>query len=87
MAAEPDASFAAWVRELRRRLGLTQAELGQRVGRAKSSVHQWETGRYDADREVRGRLSGLAAAAGLGPPPPGPAPLARWGRSREDREG
>ena len=38
MAVELEASFAGWVRELRRRLGLTQGELGKRVGRSAATV-------------------------------------------------
>ncbi len=69
MAVEPDASFAAWMRELRRSLGLTQGELGKRVGRSAATVAQWELGRCDAGRAVRARLAELAAETGLGAPP------------------
>jgi len=66
---EPDASFAAWVRELRRRLGLTQGMLGARVGVAQGTVSAWERGRVGASRAVRHRLADAATGVGLGPPP------------------
>ncbi len=62
-------SFAAWVRELRRRLGLTQGELGKRVGVAQATVSAWERGRVGASRAVRHRLADAATGVGLGPPP------------------
>ncbi len=61
--------FAAWVRELRRRLGLTQGELGRRVGVGQGAVSRWELGKAVAPAATRRRLAELAEGTGLGPPP------------------
>jgi transcriptional regulator with XRE-family HTH domain len=66
---EPDGSFGAWVRELRRRLGLTQGTMGARVGVAQGTVSAWERGKVGASRAVRHRLAAAAAGVRLGPPP------------------
>jgi transcriptional regulator with XRE-family HTH domain len=66
---EPDGSFGAWVRELRRRLGLTQGELGKRVGVGQGAVSKWELGRVVPPAATRARLAELAEGVGLGPPP------------------
>jgi hypothetical protein len=64
-------SFAACVRELRRRLGLTQGELGKRLGVSQTAVSDWERGRYmGAYKWAVVRLAELAEGASLGPPPP-----------------
>ncbi len=66
---EPDGSFGAWVRELRRRLGLTQGELGKRVGVGQGGVSKWELGRVAPPAATRARLAELADGTGVGPPP------------------
>ncbi len=66
---EPDGSFGAWVRELRRRLGLTQGELGKRVGVGQGAVSKWELGRVVPPAATRARLAELADGTGVGPPP------------------
>jgi transcriptional regulator with XRE-family HTH domain len=66
---EPDESFAAWVRGLRSRLGLSQELLGRRVGVSQATVGRWELGKSRPPRATRGRLVELAEGAGLGPPP------------------
>ena len=66
---EPEEPFAGWVRELRRRLGLTQGELGKRVGVGQGTVSGWERGKTMPPVATQERLTGLAAGAGLGPPP------------------
>ena len=57
MSDGESAAFAAWVRELRRRLGLTPGELGRRAGRSAATVAQWELGRCDAGRAVRATMT------------------------------
>jgi transcriptional regulator with XRE-family HTH domain len=63
---EPDGSFGAWVRELRRRLGLTQGELGKRVGVGQGAVSKWELGRVVPPAATRARLAELAEGTGAG---------------------
>lgn len=50
------------LREARLRSGLTQKELGQRVGRPQSQIARWETGRVEPSLET---LSRLIRACGL----------------------
>ena len=66
---EPEEPFAGWVRELRRRRGLTQGELGKRVGVGQAAVSRWEMGRANIRPAVRARLAELAEGTGLEPPP------------------
>ena len=76
MVVEPEATFAAWLRELRRRLRLSQDGLARRVGVSQTTVGRWEQGAAHPPRATLARLAELAAGAGLGPPP-----------GREDDEG
>ena len=62
-------SFAAWVRELRRRLGLSRVELGKRVGVGEGAVGDWERGRTVPGAAIPERLAELAEGVGQGPPP------------------
>ncbi len=64
-----EASFAAWTRELRRRLGLSQERLGRRVGVSQTTVGRWESGEAHPPRATRRQLMALAEEAGPGPPP------------------
>ena len=66
---EPDATFAAWVRELRRRLRLSQDGLARQVGVSQTTIGRWEQGATRPPRATRERLAELAERAGLGPPP------------------
>ncbi|HUG75792.1 MAG TPA: helix-turn-helix transcriptional regulator [Acidimicrobiia bacterium] len=50
------------LREARRRAGLTQAELGERAGKAASAIGRWERGEVDASLET---LIELVRAAGF----------------------
>lgn len=80
MAAAADA--AAWVRQLRSRLGLTQGALAEKLGVTVVTVNRWEMGRSRPNRLARRALAALvamadggSAAVGGGPPGQGPAPL------------
>jgi transcriptional regulator with XRE-family HTH domain len=50
------------IREARRRAGLTQAELGRRVGRPQSAIARWERGRVEPSLET---LRDIIRACGL----------------------
>jgi transcriptional regulator with XRE-family HTH domain len=50
------------IREARLRSGLTQAELGRRVGRAQSAIARWESGRVTPSLET---LRDVIRACGL----------------------
>jgi transcriptional regulator with XRE-family HTH domain len=76
VVVKPEASFAAWVRELRQRLRLSQDGLARQVGVSQTTIGRWEQGATHPPRATRGRLAELAEGAGLGPPP-----------GREDDEG
>ena len=69
MSAPRDDAFAAWVRELRRRLGLSRVELGKRVGVGEGAVGDWERGRTVPGAAIPERLAELAEGVGQGPPP------------------
>ena len=42
----PEPPANAWVRDLRRRSGLSQAAFARRLGVRQQTVSDWETGRY-----------------------------------------
>ena len=42
----PEMSPEGWVKELRRRSGLSQAAFARRLGVRQQTVSEWETGRY-----------------------------------------
>ena len=42
----PEATPEGWVRNLRRRSGLSQAAFARRLGVRQQTVSEWETGRY-----------------------------------------
>jgi transcriptional regulator with XRE-family HTH domain len=50
------------LRQARLRAGITQAELGRRVGRPQSQIARWENGRVEPSLET---LIGLIRACGL----------------------
>jgi predicted ATPase/transcriptional regulator with XRE-family HTH domain len=56
------ASFSAWLRVQRRELGLTQAELGVRVGCSAAAIRKFEAGQRRPSTQIAERL---AAALGL----------------------
>ncbi|MEX2032889.1 MAG: helix-turn-helix transcriptional regulator [Dehalococcoidia bacterium] len=83
---------ASAVRALRARLGLTQAELAERMGTRQQTVSEWETGVRAPRRMSRRLLRMVAEEAGVydpGPPDvqtdtqpdPGPHAVARDGHS------
>jgi transcriptional regulator with XRE-family HTH domain len=51
-----DVVSGALLREARRRAGLSQAELGQRVGRAQTQIARWERGAVEPSVETLRRL-------------------------------
>ena len=69
MVVEPEATFAAWLRELRRRLRLSQDGLARQVGVSQTTIGRWEQGATRPPRATRARLAKLAEGTGLGPPP------------------
>ena len=53
------------VQRLRARLGLSQAELAERVGTRQQTISEWETGTHAPRRMSRRLLHLVAEAAGL----------------------
>lgn len=47
------------ITELRERLGLTQTELAEKIGRNQGSVSRWESGTQTPDIEALAGLQGL----------------------------
>jgi transcriptional regulator with XRE-family HTH domain len=69
---------AALIREARRRAGLSQRELADRVGTTQSAIARWETGRSApslASLERLVRACGLELRLGLAEPDPSEASL------------
>jgi predicted ATPase/DNA-binding CsgD family transcriptional regulator/DNA-binding XRE family transcriptional regulator len=84
---DPDGrADAAYVRELRTRLGLSQGQLAARLGVSNVTVSRWENGRSGISAAVRRRLGQLEEADSAGEPLAGalPVPLSSFvGRDRE----
>jgi len=57
------ADAAAWVRQLRSQLGLTQGALAEKLGVTVVTVNRWEMGRSRPNRLARRALAALAAMA------------------------
>lgn len=57
---------AATVRAIRKRLCLTQRQLGAALGRSAAVVHTWETGKTRVPEEALRRISAMAAEASAG---------------------
>ncbi len=71
----------SWIRNGRKRLGLSQAALAQRVGTSQAYVSQWETGRrVPADAEMD-RLRALLGDPDQASPTPQPYPTGRAPRT------
>jgi transcriptional regulator with XRE-family HTH domain len=51
----------AYLAALRDALGMTQQELGRRIGRSKLTVSRWERGTLRPSREALAKLHALAA--------------------------
>jgi DNA-binding transcriptional regulator YiaG len=68
-AREAAASGASWdaerVRALRERMGLTQAEMAERVGTRQQTISEWETGARAPRPMSRRLLRMVAEEAGL----------------------
>lgn len=60
----PPVPTPAYVRTLRQALGLTQAELGRRVGVSKLTVARWEWGTMRPSRKAAAALDRLRRKAG-----------------------
>lgn len=56
-AMDEDLSFGTWLRQRRRALGLTQAELGQRIGYARETVRKVEAGARSPSRQMAEQLA------------------------------
>ena len=56
---DPAAAIALEVRETRARLGLTLAQLGERIGVREQTVWRWENGRARPNKSSRKRLRRL----------------------------
>lgn len=77
--------FAKVVRANRRRMGLTQEQLAQRVGLTGSSVSQWEAGRAKPHIDVMKKLAdvfGMTTSELIGEPSASIVPAHAVGRSR-----
>ena len=61
----PEASFAARLRLLRARLGLSQEQLARRLGVSFATVNRWETGRSRPSARARAAIAELEASASL----------------------
>ena len=48
-----------WIAELRRREGLTQEALGERIGVTNKTISRWENGNYMPDIETFGLLADI----------------------------
>ena len=78
MTAPRDDDTPALVRDLRRRLGLTQEQLAQRAGVTYSTVNHWENGRRRPQPFLRRRLREMRAEAfGQASPRPQRSPAPR----------
>lgn len=53
-----------WLKQARRAAGLTQDKLARRIGKSKSAVHQWESGKRSPGPES---VPGLAEALKMDP--------------------
>lgn len=57
----PASPSPAYLATLREALGMTQQELGRRIGRSKLTISRWERGTLRPSREALGRFYALAA--------------------------
>lgn len=67
------------IRELRRRLGLTQEKFAARLGVAFPTINRWENGHTKPSPLALKQIENLLQEVGLGwqgRPPPGPADVA-----------
>jgi len=67
-------SIGQWIKEARRVAGLTQTELGEKLGRTKGNVSAWEK---DAHEPSFTQILEIAKLINWAPPPPGLEPLFR----------
>jgi len=58
---EADLSFGPWLQRRRKRLDLTQAELAQRIGYARVTIHKIETDQLRASRQMAEKLADALA--------------------------
>lgn len=65
-----DLRISGWMRELRRRTGWTQAELGRRVGLSHLQISWIENDRRCPSKPVRILLQQASDLLGMPPPPP-----------------
>lgn len=65
-----DLRMSGWMRELRRRTGWTQAELGRRVGLSHLQISWIENERRCPGKPVRILLQQASDLLGMPPPPP-----------------
>ena len=65
-----DLRISGWMRELRRRTGWTQAELGRRVGLSTTTIKWIENERMCPSKPVRILLQQASDLLGMAPPPP-----------------
>jgi transcriptional regulator with XRE-family HTH domain len=80
-------SLPGRLRAIRRRLGLTQADLAARLGQDEHQICRWERGRQKPHPWIAGRINlGLSALEGRSVDGPEPQPsyfdLTRWRRRR-----
>jgi len=53
---QPPETFAAWLRQARRGMGMSRRKLAARIGVDPTTVDRWERGQGDATAESMGRL-------------------------------
>lgn len=49
--------FAKAIRAARMSAGLSREQLGRKIGRGRSTIHEWETGRYSPNPVALRKLS------------------------------
>lgn len=55
----------AWIREIRKARGWSQARLGEEVGVSQPMISQWERGNMEPAPEIAERIQALAAGGDL----------------------
>jgi transcriptional regulator with XRE-family HTH domain len=59
-----DVNRGAWLRSIRKALGLNQAALAEKLGVQRTTVSAWENGDYKPSAEVLMAMGNIAASSG-----------------------